>query len=53
MKSEKKKSEKKPGGWVKGKKDRAQQHTEILNPHRSTSPILTDLIVPKREDARE
>ena len=38
----------------KGKKeDRAQPHTEILNPHRSTSPILTDLIIPKRKDARE
>ena len=35
------------------RKDRAQPHTEILDPHRSTGPILTDLIIPKRKDARE
>ena len=42
------------------KKDRVEKekierkpHTEILNPHRRTRPIRTDLIIPKRKDARQ
>ena len=49
-----KKERGKSQGVEKGKEeDRAQPRTEILNPHRSTSPILTNLIIPKRKDARE
>lgn len=36
-------------GW---KKEREQRHTVILNAHRSTRSILTDLIVAIRENAR-
>lgn len=55
---ERKKEKEKNRGKIAGRKERKEKkrkgnlHTEILHPHRCARPILTNLIIPIREDAR-